>query len=264
MRTPLWLAVLLSVPASAGLLTVTSYDMPNGGFGSPFQANCYFDDAYGGSSTLCPDGGMAPITNAIAAHAYEPLAGSTGELTDGVTTTQHWHENNQPWVGWLDSNQTDPAYCLGVGPDAIDLCPGINGTTPGSGPVEIVFHFGGPKTFLAFRYHGSFNDTTGCAACLQGSVWTPLSVEISDGVTTQTLTNFPSNTVAWTDWLDLAGMTGEMLVMRLHFLSEVNPDAPNHWVFADEVQFSDIPEPRSFALLGAGLLALSVCRIRRL
>ncbi|MEZ5354864.1 MAG: PEP-CTERM sorting domain-containing protein [Bryobacteraceae bacterium] len=250
-----------TLPLAAAIIPVASYDMPNGGFGSPFQQNCYFDDRYGGAVTnTCPGGGLAPITPDLAAHAYEPLAGSTGDLTDGVVTSLHWHQDNVPWVGWLDDDQTDPNYCLGTGPLGIVVCPGINGTNPGAGPVELVFHFNGPQMFGAFRYHGSFNDPTGpggCGACSAGSVWTPLSVEVTDGVLVRVLTAFPSNVVGWTAPLDLTGLAGDTLTVRFHFLSEADPMAPNQWIFADEVEFSDIPEPGTLALLVLGLAALA-------
>ncbi|MFH1746220.1 MAG: C25 family cysteine peptidase [Planctomycetota bacterium] len=64
------------------------YDMLNGETGT----YTYFDDIYDG------DGNPA--------QPLSPLSNGLGELTDGVIATQHWNQNNTPYVGWVSVDPT--------------------------------------------------------------------------------------------------------------------------------------------------------------
>ena len=91
------LSALLIMPASAALITPTSYDSPNGyGQASSGSFN-YWDRSYNGTGSTTTDGAA--------------LSGGKGDLTDGVIATQNWNlvENvagTGPYVGWVNINPT--------------------------------------------------------------------------------------------------------------------------------------------------------------
>jgi hypothetical protein len=85
--------------ASAGQLTVTSYDMNNGCGQSCGGTYNYWDGNYNGS-------GNALMSNAL-------LSGGTGALTDGVIATNAWYNvsNNAgtgEYVGWQTNYYGNP------------------------------------------------------------------------------------------------------------------------------------------------------------
>jgi len=90
-------AAALPFVAHAAPVAVASYDAPNGsGQASGGNFN-YWDLAYSGSGATTTDGA--------------PLAGGTGDLTDGVIATQSWFavENaagTGPYVGYADADPT--------------------------------------------------------------------------------------------------------------------------------------------------------------
>ncbi len=98
-RTKLFLALAAAIliticpvgAVQAAQLTVSSYDMYNGGTGS----YNYRDFTY-------------PSANADVTGAY--LSGGTGKLTDGVSPASSWYQYGwyTPWVGW-DSDQSNGA-----------------------------------------------------------------------------------------------------------------------------------------------------------
>jgi hypothetical protein len=83
--------LLLTVPARADLLTVTSYDMPNGYGQDSGGSYNYWDGNYTGSGNKTVDGAA--------------LSGGVGALTDGIVTSQPWNNVSNlsgtgPFVGW--------------------------------------------------------------------------------------------------------------------------------------------------------------------
>ena len=85
--------------ASAGQLTVTSYDMNNGCGNSCGGTYNYWDGNYNGT-------GSANVSNA-------PLSGGTGALTDGVIATDAWYNVSNElgtgqYVGWQTGYYGNP------------------------------------------------------------------------------------------------------------------------------------------------------------
>lgn len=81
----------LATSAQAHVITVTSYEGPNGqGMAAGGWKN-YWDLLYNGQGNTSTDSA--------------PLSGGVGDLTDGVTTDLNWsdaenHEGTGPYVGW--------------------------------------------------------------------------------------------------------------------------------------------------------------------
>jgi len=218
------LFVLISCAvAQAASVAPTSYDMKNGvspGSGTRH----YWDREYNGSGTTTQDAA--------------PLSGGLGNLTDGVTTTDHWNVA-----------------------EAIDANPGVLEPTDGTGPYVgwrreglfppernvpnplITFNFANPIAFSLVRVHYE-NDNR--------DIFAPASINVKVGAVSQL---FPIDGgpegPRWAD-LDVSalGMQGNQLELTL-----------NHrgvWVHIDEVAFEGtvVPEPSSCLLLGLGGLAL--------
>src|SRR5262245_29118381 len=86
--------VLGSTAASAGLVTVSSYEMNNGNGTYSLGTYNYLDGAYVGTS---------PAANSITEQA--PLTGGKGVLTNGIAPTTDYTQGPQQYVGW---KYTDP------------------------------------------------------------------------------------------------------------------------------------------------------------
>ncbi len=85
--------------AQAGVLTVTSYDMPNGDGNAAGGTYNYWDGTYTGS-------GSRTVDNA-------PLSGGVGVLTDGHVELAPWYSVSNlsgtgPYVGWQWRMDGDP------------------------------------------------------------------------------------------------------------------------------------------------------------
>lgn len=91
-------ASLASSTASAGVVTVTSYDMANGNgatqYTTPTGGQNYFDFSYTktGQSTPAPNAGVngSPSTIPNNSNATNILTGGIGKLTDGVIATNNF------------------------------------------------------------------------------------------------------------------------------------------------------------------------------
>ncbi len=103
LRRPFSIAAFLvsafaSSAASAGLVTVTSYDMPNGNgaaqYTTPTGGQNYFDFTYTktGQSTPAANAGVNGSPNSIPnnSNATNILTGGAGKLTDGVKATDNF------------------------------------------------------------------------------------------------------------------------------------------------------------------------------
>jgi hypothetical protein len=110
MRSRLLIALLAtllgSTAASAGLVTVTSYDMYNGNGTAQFGDYDYLDNKYSaggggnnGSSTAIPSNGPGGPGGQF-------LSGGTGLLTDGIIPTASYASNPSQWVGWKYQDPT--------------------------------------------------------------------------------------------------------------------------------------------------------------
>ena len=98
------------------LMPVT-YDMVNGETGT----YTYFDDIYDGDGD--PTEALSPLSNGL------------GELVDGVIATQHWNQNNEPYVGWVTVDPTITFHFASVvGINAVTIHIDDNG---GGGGVEV-------------------------------------------------------------------------------------------------------------------------------
>src|ERR1700752_1844660 len=90
------LACLVSTSASAGLVTVTSYDMYNGNGRAQGGASNYYDHSY-------TDNGAHRVDRNADRDGY-PLTGGTGLLTDGTIATQSFLSKPSQYVGWTDQD----------------------------------------------------------------------------------------------------------------------------------------------------------------
>lgn len=214
--------------SSGAVIAPTSYTMPNGGVG----AFTYFDETYNGTGNT--------------AAVYASLSGGTGQLTDGVTSTQHWDAacgaatpaNPCPWVAWLQpSSQFAGSPFQGL-----------------SGPVVITFYFAQVYDFTSVDIHVDDTDYT------FGAVEAPTSASVGDG--TNTLTTLIANPASSNAplWIALqsSGLRGNSLTLTLNFRPNATSDFP-HWIFLDEVRFqgnAPVPEPGTAAMAAAGLIGV--------
>ena len=167
-----------------------------------------------------------------------PLSGGLGNLTDGVTTTDHWNiaeavdanpgtleptDGTGPYVGWRREGLSPPERNV---PNPL-----------------INFHFADPVRFTLVRVHYE-NDNR--------DIFAPVSINVKVGAVSQ-LFPIDGGPVGprWAD-LDVSslGMEGSSLELTL-----------NHrgvWVLIDEVAFEGtaVPEPCSCGLLGLGGFAM--------
>ena len=97
--------LLGSTAASAGLVTVTSYDMNNGNGDLQNGDNKYFDSTYTGSPYATTNGSSL-VAPSNAAPKEAPLSGGVGKLTDGVIPTQNYSGVPEQYVGWKYQDPT--------------------------------------------------------------------------------------------------------------------------------------------------------------
>jgi hypothetical protein len=97
--------LLGSTAASAGLVTVTSYDMNNGNGVLQNGDNKYFDSTYT-VPTYATTNGSSLVVPSNAAPKEAPLSGGVGKLTDGVIPTQNYSGVPQQYVGWKYQDPT--------------------------------------------------------------------------------------------------------------------------------------------------------------
>lgn len=81
------LSLMMSLPAHAGFVAPTSYDMIGGGTSS--LNTTLWDEPYPQTSN------------------YQALSGRLGELTDGIVATGNW-DIPGPYVGWKDNSVASP------------------------------------------------------------------------------------------------------------------------------------------------------------
>jgi hypothetical protein len=94
------MALSLAGGVQAAVLTVSSYDMPNGDGQAHGGTYNYWDAGYTGAGATTTDG-LSGST----------LSGGLGKLTDGVIATDPWYDVSNAsgtgsYVGWLDSQPT--------------------------------------------------------------------------------------------------------------------------------------------------------------
>jgi hypothetical protein len=132
--------------ASAGQLTVTSYDMNNGCGNSCGGTFNYWDGNYNGT-------GSTHVSNA-------PLSGGTGALTDGFIATDAWYNvSNESgtgqYVGWQTKYFTP----------------------------NITFHFSGSSTVTSVNFYVDNTDVGGVIApssiTIDGTTYAPTATPIS-------------------------------------------------------------------------------------
>jgi hypothetical protein len=210
--------------------------MPNGGVG----AYEYFDETYNGN------GNPGVI--------YDPLSDGTGQLTDGVASSQHWDAacaaatpaNPCPWVAWLHPTSDF----------AGTIYPGL------TGPVVITFFFDQVYDITSMEIHVDDTDYT------FGAVEAPYSASLFDGINTISgnLTNPPANNSPIWISLPTGGLRGDFLTLTLNLRPNATSSEP-HWIFLDEVRIegTPVPEPATVGMTVAGLaiVAAGILRNRR-
>lgn len=165
------------------------------------------------------------------------LSGGLGDLTDGVTTTQNWFQienaaGSGPYVGWRAAIM--PA------------------------PPTVVFHFTHAVDVSDIVVHADDSDGA-------GGVREPASIRLVAGAFDQTFA-IPAHSGAEPFAIDLAGLHGAALGISgvTSLALTFTRNAPDEWVFIDEVSFdgqlSAVPLPGAVGLL---LSALPLLALRR-
>jgi hypothetical protein len=197
-------SLMMGLPAHADVLAPTSYNMIGGGTSS--LNTTLWDRTYPQTSN------------------YQTLAGSKGDLTDGIVTTLNWGSTpNAPdvYVGWYEWDVRNPT---------------------------IIFHFGNPVVINHIDIHG--NDG-----------YKPGSVDFTIGSNTYHFQVFQT-AVGAANWygFDLpSALIGESLTMTLNDRTFADKTGfPTDWIMIDEVTFngSAVPIPGAVWLLGSGLIGL--------
>ena len=248
------LACLGSTSASAGLVTVTSYDMYNGNGRAQGGAFNYYDHSY-------TDGGTHRVDRNADRDGY-PLMGGTGILTDGTIATQSFLSKPSQYVGWKDQDPTI-AFHLSAGQDVSSIALFVASDNPALGvgaPRDVLLHVDGKlirTTFTLTPISPFVDEITLGGFSISSSDTFDLTLEEGrshhhghdhdhdhdhDG-------DFGRFDVGFHDQ-DAFGQTGD--------LWSHSRDEP--WMLLSEVQFfaSAVPEPSTWVLMIAGLAGLCV------
>jgi hypothetical protein len=213
-------------------LALTSLTLVFGGIATSFaQTAPLVADSYdmrnGGTSTpgssLRDDSYLGGSGNP--AVPYSLLAGGRGDLTDGIVATSNWDLTPGPFVGWSQAFEANPS---------------------------ITFRFGQMVDLASVKVHINKGYAPGSIDLTMGSITRHAGVDLG----------LSGAANAWAEFSDL-GLTGDALVLRL------NDHAPDviarDWILISEVSFTGaptaaVPQPGSFALMLAGLLAVNASR----
>jgi len=293
---------LVTSAASAGVVTVTSYDMVNGNgatqYTTPTGGQNYFDFSYTktGQPAPAPNAGVNGSPNPIPnnSNATNVLTGGTGKLTDGVIAT-----NNFSLVS--GSNGTIS-----------------NGFTPATSPYYSSLN-GQPSQYVGWKYQDptiAFHLASGsmvsqinlCVAAngSQGLVGAPGNVTLSIGSTLLNASQYKetispytggnpyaSTTALITITLSKAMSSSELFTLQL-FRGALEQDGYDYenkywdptkkvfndplsgfqenawdiklepWIMVSEVEFlAAVPEPSTWLMMIAGFLALATMSLRR-
>jgi hypothetical protein len=240
--------VLGSTSASAGLVTVSSYEMNNGNGTFSLGTYNYLDGAYVGTS---------PAANSITEQA--PLTGGKGVLTNGVVPATDYTQGPQQFVGW---KYTDPVLNFFL--------------TPGSQVSEISLYFANPLQVpgtLAGGLVGVPGQVTlSIGGVLQSAV--PTFSAFSSVVEKVTFTfDTPISYDASTDF-QFQLIRGQLLADSLYYHSlypgdsvfnansyDINKQA---WIMLSEVEFTAaVPELSTWIMMILGFAGLGFVAYRR-
>ncbi len=221
------LALVLSAgSATAGLIIVENYSMPNGSGVLQSGFLSYFDGNYNGS-------GNKFLENA-------PLSGGTGALTDGIIASLRW-----------DNTSVNNTNDSGTGKY-------VGWQTQTFGNPVITFNFDGTQNVQRLDMWVDASNN--------GLVGAPVSMMInglqyfatpSNGID-PTCPNANNNTAACALQLTVLGSwIGESIVIQ-----PKAGDLP--WIMISEVQFSNaVPEPSTWALMLLGFAGVGYAAYRR-
>ena len=240
--------VLGSTAATAGLVTVSSYEMNNGNGTFSLGTYEYLDGAYAGTS---------PAANSVTEQA--PLTGGTGVLTNGIAPTTDYTQGPQQYVGW---KYTDPVINFFL--------------KPGSQVSEISLYFANPLQVpdtLAGGLVGVPGQVTlSIGGVLQSVV--PTFSAFSSVVEKVTFTfDTPIGYDASTDF-QFKLIRGELLADSLYYHSlypgdtvfnansyDINKQA---WIMLSEVEFTAaVPELSTWVMMILGFAAVGFAAYRR-
>ena len=240
--------VLGSTAASAGLVTVSSYEMNNGNGTFSLGTYNYLDGAYVGTS---------PVANSITEQA--PLTGGKGVLTNGVVPTTDYTQGPQQYVGW---KYADPVLNFFL--------------TPGSQVSEISLYFANPLQ-VAGSLAGGLVGVPGQVTLSIGGVAQSVAATFSafSSVVEKVTFTFdtPISYGADTDF-QFQLIRGGLLADSLYYHSlypgdtafnansyDINKQA---WIMLSEVEFTAaVPELSTWIMMVLGFAALGFAGYRR-
>jgi len=255
------LACLGSTTASAGLVTVTSYDMYNGNGKAQSGAFNYYDFSYRDNNTHRVD------RNADK-DGY-PLTGGTGILTDGTIATQSPLSRPSQYVGWTNQDPTI-SFHLTPGQDVSSIALYVASNNPAldiAAPRDVLLYVDGKliKTTFTLTPISAFADEITLSGFSISSSDT-FNLMLEEGVSHQQGSGhhhghdddhdrgFGRFDVGFHDH-DAFGQFGDS--------GRDSQDEP--WILLSEVQFfaSAVPEPSTWMLMIAGFVGLCFVARRR-
>jgi hypothetical protein len=259
------LACLGSTSASAGLVTVTSYDMYNGNGKAQSGAFNYYDFSY-------TDNGTHRVDRNADRDGY-PLTGGTGILTDGTIATQSPLSRPSQYVGWTNQDPTI-SFHLSPGQDVSSISLYVASNNPVldvAAPRDVLLYVDGKliKTTFTLTPISAFADEITLSGFSISSSDT-FNLTLDEGVNHQQGSgheqgsghhhhghdddDFGRFNVGFHDHDDFG---------RIGDSGRDSGDEP--WILLSEVQFfaSAVPEPSTWVLMIAGFAGLCFVARRR-
>lgn len=242
------IAFLGSTAASAGLVTVSSYEMNNGNGTVSLGTYNYLDGAYVGTS---------PAVNSVTETA--PLTGGTGILTNGIAPTTDYTLGPQQYVGW---KYTDPVLNFFL--------------KPGSQVSQITLYFANPLQAEGSLQGGLVGLPGQISLTIGGVVQSvlPTFSALSSVVEKATFTFATPISYDQSTHFQFQLLRGGLLADSVYYHSLYpNDEAFNNnsyninkqaWIMLSEVEFTAaVPEPSTWIMMLLGFAGLGIGLYRR-